>query len=212
MAAGSARDGPDARLAGFFEPGAIVFAMMGARWSRVAAVVAAIAGLGLLCASAALAAGSPAQRSRRAAGSGSIRIELHAPRHVLAGGLVSFTGKVSGVPSGRVLVQQRSGTRWVAIARGRAGKNGRFALTWGAPSKVFVQPTPAWAEKPVLIPLVTCASADAPASTSTEIPHRRGGSRAPARSARCAARWPVRAAAAPGRRRLGGSEGVSQPS
>ncbi|MGO9960773.1 MAG: hypothetical protein ACLP50_33145, partial [Solirubrobacteraceae bacterium] len=93
--------------------------------------MAAIAVVCLLGSGGALAAS--ARRSGRPAAV-SVRVGLHAPGSVLAGGLVSFTGTVSGVTAARMVVQRRSAARWVPVADGSLGRHGRFALTWVAPS------------------------------------------------------------------------------
>ncbi|MGO9957763.1 MAG: hypothetical protein ACLP50_17625, partial [Solirubrobacteraceae bacterium] len=89
-------------------------------------VVALVAALSTICMSGvAFAAGRVA-----------VRVSLGAPKAVTAGGLASFSGKVSGVSAGAALVVlERSGGRWVVIVRGRSGKAGRFAVTWIVPAK-----------------------------------------------------------------------------
>jgi alpha-tubulin suppressor-like RCC1 family protein len=52
---------------------------------------------------------------------------------VAAGGLATFAGKVSGDSRAVVVVQGRSGGRWVALVRGRSASGGRFSLTWIVP-------------------------------------------------------------------------------
>ena len=62
------------------------------------------------------------------------RVVLRAPRVASAGGLATFSGRVSKVQAGSgLVVQRRARTDWVVIASGRVGKRGRFVLTWPAP-------------------------------------------------------------------------------
>jgi alpha-tubulin suppressor-like RCC1 family protein len=49
--------------------------------------------------------------------------------------LVTFTGRGGTRAGAKVAIERKIGKRWTTIAHGRAGKHGRFALTWITPSR-----------------------------------------------------------------------------
>ena len=65
-----------------------------------------------------------------------VRVSFLAPARVIADGPVTFSGGVRGVSPGSALaVQERAGSRWAVVVRGRVGRGGRFALAWAAPAR-----------------------------------------------------------------------------
>ena len=63
--------------------------------------------------------------------------KLVAPRTVHSRSRITFTGKITGADSGRVLIELRVGRSWVKVAAVSVKKNGTFRVltSSGAPGK-----------------------------------------------------------------------------